>query len=1383
MDRAGGQPKQIEKPPDTKLVNGPEREREMELKIIGVLSPTAGSSQPSSDAPPGGDSLDDGACGDECTQQHGIQAGLTTHCPLVLKGHCNGYSARFLVDSGATHDFVSQKFVDSQMPTQATTCISHTVQWADGRASKAEQELSGRLQLGTFFEQRSLLVSPVEGYDIVLGKPWLTTHNPLIVWRKHTIQLRVPAKQVEVAQVDVPEGPPLPDASVVLQADLQPPKVILLATQQQRSELVRGLLPEDEGGRAAQGRREPPVENKNCLVDSLLVPDRLREVNRPGQCYEVEVAAQGRREPPVENKNCLVGPPPVLDPSLLAGVLADFEDVFVPLPAGLPPARQVDHTIELVPGSKPCFRPTYRMSPLELKEVRKQLDELLSKGWIRPSVSPYRAPILFVKKKEGTLRMCVDYRELNKQTVKNRYPLPRQDELLDQLHGAKCFSKIDLQSGYHQVRVADQDISKTAFGTRFGHFEFLVLPFGLTNAPATFMSFMHEVLRPYLDQFVVVFLDDILIYSKNQDEHMEHLRLVLEKLREHHLFAKQSKCAFLLEEVEFLGHVVSSQGIKMDAAKVKAVADWPRPASVRDVRSFHGLANYYRRFIADFSKISAPLTNLTKKAVGFLWGPAEESAFEKLKQAMISAPVLSTPDLSKPFTVYVDASGIATGGVLLQEDEHKKLHPLAFISKKLQPAELNYTVGELEMLAIVHALQAWRCFLEGVEFTVWTDHSNLTSFISSPTLNGRQSRWASFVQQFLPGMTLKYKKGADNMADALSRRSDHAAATAAASQPSMTTSTFPISPTIPLPTTKIHSLTTSTTTSTPPSGAHTAATGTALQEGEEIGAGATMTKGEPSSYKTECGGGNSRRSTGRPIVRSAGDRCATSSDDATCVAQLAAAAATATAALHAMEISTIKGDLESKLSAAYEEDAAFMETLRTKDTYCVCGIYYKGSQLVIPPSMQRAVFEEHHVTNVAGHLGRDKTIAAISSSCWWPTLSADVSEWCRTCIECQKNKASNRAPAGLLRPLPLPSAPWESISMDIMTDLPVTAEGHDAIVVFCCRLSKMVHFVPCCKSYGAPEFANLFVKHVFRAHGLPSSIVSDRDPRWTSHFWKTVFTLLGTQLNMSTAFHPQSDGQSERSFRTLQQMLRAFVSPRQDDWAEHLPLLEFAYNNSKQASTGFIPFEMCYGRKPATPFTRALPVSNHVPAADAFIENLQSTMRLAKQAVHTAQAQMAAAANKHRSADVPYEVGDVVLLNNQNLSLHVPCPKLSGLFSGPFLVTAVDGVNVTLQLPETWQIHPEFHQSLVKPYYGAVPDDALPGPTPNVDDDPEVFEVEAIRGRRLMGKKGKKKVEYFVKWKGYPESDNLWQPAESMVGSADLIAAFESGTRRRKVMK
>ena len=452
------------------------------------------------------------------------------------------------------------------------------------------------------------------------------------------------------------------------------------------------------------------------------------------------------------------------DPQQLAGLLTEFADVFAPLPAGLPPARKVDHAIKLEPGAEPAWRPTYRMSPLELQEVKKQLNDLLAKGWIQPSVSPYGAPILFVRKKEGSLRMCVDYRALNKQTIKNRYPLPRTDELLDQLHEAAVFSKIDLQSGYHQVRVAEDDVYKTAFRTRYGHFEFKVLPFGLTNAPATFMSFMHDVLRPYLDEFVVVFLDDILIFSKNEAEHLAHLKLVLQKLREHHLYAKLSKCAFGLQEVEFLGHIVTKDGIRMDDGKIAAVRDWPTPACVRDVRSFHGLVNYYRKFIRDFSRLSAPLTDLTKKDVKFIWSEEQEAAFQALKAAIQTAPVLATPDLTQPFTVYVDASTTATGGVLLQHDALNQLHPVAYISHKLEAAQRNYTIGELEMLAVVHALRCWRCFLEGAEFTIWTDHSNLTSFLTTPTINGRQSRWASFVQQFLPGMTIRYKRGADNMA-------------------------------------------------------------------------------------------------------------------------------------------------------------------------------------------------------------------------------------------------------------------------------------------------------------------------------------------------------------------------------------------------------------------------------------------------------------------------------------------------------------------------------------------------------------------------------------------------------------------------------------------
>ena len=508
-----------------------------------------------------------------------VHAGVSANCPLILQGQCNGHPVVILIDSGATHDFVAQKFVSRQVPSEAKSCIRHTVQWADGRACVSDQRLPALISIGAYQEQRPLLVCTIEGYDVILGKPWLTDHNPLIDWRCHTVQLCVSAPMVEV------ERPPM--LPVLLKG-----KVLSMSVQQPFRQ-VRSLHA-DEGkgaGQLKKGNHQAGIKQNTALVGPYPVPDRLAEaLGMQSSGCEGEGAGPA---PSGEKQNAaLVSPPLVSDQKRLSAILTAFSDVFAPLPAGLPPARQVDHTIELVPGSKPCFRPTYRMSPLELKEVRKQLDELLSKGWVRPSVSPYRAPILFVKKKEGTLRMCVDYRELNKQIVKNRYPLPRQDELLDQLHGAQCSSKIDLQSGYHQVRVAPQDISKTAFGTRFGHFEFLVLPFGLTNAPATFMSFMHEVLQPYLDKFVVVFLDDILIYSKDEEEHMQHLELVLQKLRDHHLFAKMSKCAFNLQEVEFLGHVVSSAVIKMDAAKVAAIKDWPRPATVRDVRSFHGLANY-----------------------------------------------------------------------------------------------------------------------------------------------------------------------------------------------------------------------------------------------------------------------------------------------------------------------------------------------------------------------------------------------------------------------------------------------------------------------------------------------------------------------------------------------------------------------------------------------------------------------------------------------------------------------------------------------------------------------------------------------------------------------------------------------------------------------
>jgi len=337
-------------------------------------------------------------------------------------------------------------------------------------------------------------------------------------------------------------------------------------------------------------------------------------------------------------------------------IVKDFPEVFPDDLLKIPPEREIDFGIDLLPDTQPISIPPYRMSPTELKELKAQLKDLLDKGFIQPSISPWGAPALFVKKKDGSLHMCIDYRQLNKVTIKNKYPLPRIDDLFDQLQGASYFSKIDLRSGYHQLRVRGVDVPKTAFQTSYGLFEFLVMSFGLTNAPAAFMDLMNRVFRNYLDSFVIVFIDDILIYSKSEDDHMNHLRIVLQVLKDHQLYAKFSKCEFWLRSVAFLGHIVSSEGIEVDPKKTDAVKSWPRPLSPSDIRSFLGLAGYYRRFVEGFSSIASPLTALTQKKSKFEWSESCERSFQLLKDKPTSAPVLTLPEGTEGFVVYCDAS-------------------------------------------------------------------------------------------------------------------------------------------------------------------------------------------------------------------------------------------------------------------------------------------------------------------------------------------------------------------------------------------------------------------------------------------------------------------------------------------------------------------------------------------------------------------------------------------------------------------------------------------------------------------------------------------------------------------------------------------------------
>jgi hypothetical protein len=402
------------------------------------------------------------------------------------------------------------------------------------------------------------------------------------------------------------------------------------------------------------------------------------------------------------------------------------------------------------------------MPPVELAELKKQLQELLDKGFIRPSTSPWGYPALFVKKKDESLRLCIDYCPLNAVTIKNKYPLPRIDVLFNQLVGAKVFSKIDLCSGYHKIKIRASDIPKTAFSIRYGLYEFLVMSFGLTNAPAYFMYLMNFVFMPELDKFVVVFIDDILVYSKNKEEHAGHLHVVLQRLREHRLYAKLSKCDFWLKEIKFLGHTISQAGIAVDPNKVQEVMNWKPPTTVRQIRSFLGLAGYYRRLIPDFSQIEKPITE--KKEAKFVWGQKCEDAFHKLRQHLTTAPVLAQPDSSKPFDVYCDASSTGLGCVLMQDNQ-----VIAYASRALRPHEQNYPTHDLELADVVHALKMWRYYLMGTHCNIFTDHKSLKYIFTQADLNMRQRRWLELIKDC--DLEVHYHPGKANVvADALSRK-------------------------------------------------------------------------------------------------------------------------------------------------------------------------------------------------------------------------------------------------------------------------------------------------------------------------------------------------------------------------------------------------------------------------------------------------------------------------------------------------------------------------------------------------------------------------------------------------------------------------------------
>jgi hypothetical protein len=446
--------------------------------------------------------------------------------------------------------------------------------------------------------------------------------------------------------------------------------------------------------------------------------------------------------------------------NVLQCLLDEFADVFA-TPTSLPPSQPVDHRIHLLLGTDPIVVQPYRYPQLLKDEIEHQCSAMLAQGLIYPSTSPFSASVLLVKKKDGTWQFCVDYRALNAKTVKDKFPIPVVEELLDELNGACYFTKLDLRSGYHQVRMHPEDVAKTVFRTHHGHFEFMVMAFGLTNAPPMFQALMNGVLHDYLHWFVLVFFDDILIYSSSWSEHLQHVRVVLTTLRKHQLAVKQSKCVFGSWSVAYLGHVISASGVAMDPTKVEAVQAWPTPRTPQALRGFLGLAGYYRKFIRNYGIIAGPLTQLLKKEA-FVWSPEATAAFTTLKQVLTTAPVLQLPNFDKPFIINCDTSGTGFGAVL-----HQEARPIAFYSRPVAPQHSKLATYERELIGLVKVVRHWRPYLWSRSFIVRTDHYALKFLLDQCLSTIPQHTWVSklfeydFIVEFNPGRM-------NTVADALS---------------------------------------------------------------------------------------------------------------------------------------------------------------------------------------------------------------------------------------------------------------------------------------------------------------------------------------------------------------------------------------------------------------------------------------------------------------------------------------------------------------------------------------------------------------------------------------------------------------------------------------
>lgn len=856
-------------------------------------------------------------------------------------------------------------------------------------------------------------------------------------------------------------------------------------------------------------------------------------------------------------------------------LLLFYRPVFAFTPKALGVTDKFKHTID-TGNSPPIHSAPYRLPPYKREIANKLIQEMCDFNIIQPSNSPWASPIVLVGKKTGDLRFCVDYRKVNRATKRDQYPLPNIQDSLDALEGAKYFTSLDMKSGYYQIEMNPNDRQKTAFITQDGLYEFKVMPFGLTNAPATFQRCMDVILSGLKYNSVLVYLDDILIFSNTFEQHLRRIETVFIRLLDANLRLNPSKCSFCLPEITYLGIKVTAEGQYPDEEKIKAVASFETPKNVRDIRSFVSLCSYYRKFVHKFAEKAKPLTTLIKKDVDFCWSEEQEKAFNILKQSITNPPVLTHFNGDLPIELRTDASDVGIGAILVQKHQ-TGWKPVCYASRQLLPREQNYTTSEKECLAIIFAVEKFRQYLENRYFVIKTDHCSLCFLQSKQKLPPRLIRWSLMLQEF--NFDVQYKSGTHNKdADCLSR--------------------YPI---------------TSDSNSEPD-----------LEDDDKIFACTIISNG---NIRTE-------QQKDKRIT---------------------------TLAQKLKILPTLNSKERKKL-----KNFAF------SNGGLVCRIIYQGKEKLLKPylptSLREIACQNNHDDLTSGHVGFSKTLYKISERYYWPGMYKFIKKYVASCPECQVLKTKPTERIGYLQPILTPG-PFHKIGIDIIGPLP--RAGNKIYIIVCIDLFTKWIETRALSSSTASKTAKFIAEQVLCRHGAPAIMISDQGTNFISSTIKQLNKFMSTLSNTTTAYHPQTNGQTERVNAVIKKMIAMYVNEFHSNWDELLPFVTLAYNTAKQDSIGMSPFELVYGRKPTLPQdVNMLQIDDSVENIDKYVRKMKhewpKIRELAEAAMKQSQAKMKSQYDES-AKHVEYSIGQLVLLRDTTTAPGLS-RKLTAKWIGPYRV-------------------------------------------------------------------------------------------------------------------